>query len=121
MGRATARRERAETYQREERQDSLHGADQCNVRTNSSSLRVKAVPCRPGDAFHCVHMEVPPMLRLLLHSQPATKTPEPVVTPPTFAVGRLPIINSAVRARLAAAARQRPKSICTSLKDLCEL
>jgi hypothetical protein len=66
-------------------------------------------------------MEVPPMLRLLLTAHPAKDAPEPIATPSTFGVGRLPIINAAVRARLAAVARQRPKSICTSLKDLCEL
>jgi hypothetical protein len=66
-------------------------------------------------------MEVPPMLRLLLHSPPAKRAPETIVTPPTFGVGRPPVSRSAVRARLAAAGGLRPKSICTSLKDLCEL
>jgi hypothetical protein len=81
----------------------------------------KPVPSRGGAAFDCVHMEVPPMLRLLLTPHPAKDAPETIATPSTFGVGRLPIINAVLRARLAAVGRQRPKSICTSLKDLCEL
>jgi hypothetical protein len=66
-------------------------------------------------------VEVLSMLRLMLTPDPAKDAPDTIDTPSSFGVGRLPIINAALRARLAAVARQRPKSICTSLKDLCEL
>jgi hypothetical protein len=71
-------------------------------------------------------MEVPPMLRFLFKS-------EPVKDAAFVNVTRMPVVADAytVRAAVADKLRRRstltntvlryPKSVCTSLKDLCEL